>query len=109
MNKNVLIVIIFILCSLMGFSTCLAAPLGLICKEILQINSNAFGMIGNFLCFLPYFLFRYLAGNILDKFGYKKAIIIAFLKGTSGIFIIFIFLYGEYNSGAFGVEERTAI
>lgn len=90
MNKNILIVIIFILCSLMGFSTCLAAPLGLIWKNFLSINSNTFGMMGNFLCFLPYFLFGYLAGNLLDKLGYKKTIIIAFILGLLGIFIQYL-------------------
>ena len=89
-KETITIFIIFVLCSLMGFSTCLAAPLGNIWQNFLGIKSNSFGMFGNLLCFLPYFLFGYLAGNILEKLGYKKTIIIAFLLGFLGITIQYL-------------------
>ena len=87
--RIITIIAMIFLYAMISFVTNLAAPVGKIWGESFTDPAQAqrMGMLGNLFNFLAYLIMGIPAGNILDKFGYKKTALAAVLLGFIGISI----------------------
>jgi len=87
--RIITIIAMMFLYAMISFVTNLAAPVGKIWGESFTDPAQAerMGMLGNMFNFLAYLIMGIPAGNILDKFGYKKTAMTAVLLGLAGIAI----------------------
>ncbi len=104
-NGNfVAIVAMFFLFAMISFVTNLASPMGDILKNQFSIP-NWQGTLGVFANFIAYAVMGYPAGNLLQKYGYKKTALIAISVGFVGVGIQTISgvvgSFGVYLLGAF--------
>lgn len=102
-NVIAIIAMIFLF-GMISFVTNLASPMGDILK--FQFNvANWMGTLGVFANFIAYAVMGYPAGNLLDKFGYKKTALIAIAVGFLGVGIQTLSgimgSFGVYLLGAF--------
>lgn len=106
-NKNgniIAIITMMFLYAMISFVTNLAAPIGVIWKNIFADtgSANMIGMLGNAMNFLAYLFMGIPAGKLLTKIGYKKTALIGIATGFVGVFIQF--LSGKFDGGVgFGV------
>ncbi len=105
-KKNYLlpIIVMIFLFGMISFVTNLASPMGDILK--FQFNvPNWMGTLGVFANFIAYAVMGYPAGNLLQKYGYKKTALIAILIGFVGVGIQTLSgtvgSFGIYLLGAF--------
>lgn len=85
---------------MISFVTNLAAPIGIIWKNIFGGDSaNTVGMLGNAMNFLAYFFMGIPAGKMLGRVGYKKTALIGIGIGLLGVFV-------QFCSGFF-VDAKT--
>lgn len=120
MNKTkqsgsiIAIIAMMFLYGMISFVTNLAAPIGIIWKNIFGGDSaNTVGMLGNAMNFLAYFFMGIPAGKMLGRVGYKKTALIGIGIGLLGVFVQFcssffvdakttgfvIYLLGAFISG----------
>lgn len=102
-NIIAIIVMIFLF-GMISFVTNLASPMGDILK--FQFNvPNWMGTLGVFANFIAYAVMGYPAGNLLQKFGYKKTALLATAVGFVGVGIQTLSgtveSFGVYLLGAF--------
>ncbi len=102
-NIIAIIVMIFLF-GMIAFVTNLASPMGDILK--FQFNvPNWMGTLGVFANFIAYAVMGYPAGNLLQKYGYKKTALIAIAIGFVGVGIQTLSgtmeSFGVYLLGAF--------
>lgn len=85
--------------AMISFVTNLAAPIGVIWKNVFADSgsANMIGMLGNAMNFLAYLFMGIPAGKLLTKIGYKKTALTGIATGFVGVFIQFI-------SGKFGAD-----
>jgi FHS family L-fucose permease-like MFS transporter len=84
-NSNVLaIVVMILLFGMVSFVTNLASPMGDVLKNQFQV-ANWMGTLGVFANFIAYAVMGIPAGNMLQKFGYKKTALIAIGVGFTGV------------------------
>lgn len=106
------IITMFFLYAMISFVTNLAAPIGVIWKNLPEISgSSMMGMMGNFMNFFAYLFMGIPAGKLLTKVGYKKTallgigvgfvgVLIQFLSGLpGGLSGFYIYLLGAFISG----------
>lgn len=106
------IITMFFLYAMISFVTNLAAPIGVIWKNLPEISgSSMMGMMGNFMNFFAYLFMGIPAGKLLTKVGYKKTallgigvgfigVLIQFLSGfPGGLSGFYIYLLGAFISG----------
>ena len=86
------IIICILLFGMISFVTGLANPMGVIVKSQFEAN-NFMSQLGTFANFLAYAFMGIPAGNILNKYGYKKTALVAVAVGFIGVFV-------QYLSGA---------
>src|SRR5574344_75465 len=104
-NKNtqhgniIAIITMMFLFAMISFVTNLAAPIGVIWKNVFSGtgSENMIGMLGNAMNFLAYLFMGIPAGKLLTKIGYKKTALTGIATGFVGVFIQFI-------SGKFGAD-----
>ena len=101
-NKNgniIAIITMMFLYAMISFVTNLAAPIGVIWKNVFADSgsANMIGMLGNAMNFLAYLFMGIPAGKLLTKIGYKKTALTGIATGFVGVFIQFI-------SGKFGAD-----
>ncbi len=83
-NYTLPIIVMIFLFGMISFVTNLASPMGDILK--FQFNvANWMGTLGVFANFIAYAVMGYPAGNLLQKFGYKKTALIATAVGFAGV------------------------
>ena len=83
-NYTLPIIVMIFLFGMISFVTNLASPMGDILK--FQFNvPNWMGTLGVFANFIAYAVMGYPAGNLLQKFGYKKTALIAISIGFAGV------------------------
>lgn len=106
MNKTkqsgsiIAIIAMMFLYGMISFVTNLAAPIGIIWKNIFGGDSaNTVGMLGNAMNFLAYFFMGIPAGKMLGRVGYKKTALIGIGIGFLGVFV-------QFCSGFF-VDAKT--
>ena len=104
-NGNVVaIVAMFLLFAMISFVTNLASPMGDILKNQFSIP-NWQGTLGVFANFIAYAVMGLPAGNLLQKYGYKKTALIAISVGFVGVGIQTVSgvvgSFGVYLLGAF--------
>jgi FHS family L-fucose permease-like MFS transporter len=105
-KKNYLlpIIVMIFLFGMISFVTNLASPMGDILKFQFQV-ANWMGTLGVFANFIAYAVMGYPAGNLLQKFGYKKTALIAIAVGFVGVGIQTLSgtlgIFGVYLLGAF--------
>lgn len=106
MNKTkqsgsiIAIIAMMFLYGMISFVTNLAAPIGIIWKNIFGGDSaNTVGMLGNAMNFLAYFFMGIPAGKMLGRVGYKKTALIGIGIGLLGVFV-------QFCSGFF-VDAKT--
>lgn len=106
MNKTkqsgsiIAIIAMMFLYGMISFVTNLAAPIGIIWKNIFGGDSaNMVGMLGNAMNFLAYFFMGIPAGKMLGRVGYKKTALIGIGIGLLGVFV-------QFCSGFF-VDAKT--
>ena len=102
------IITMFFLYAMISFVTNLAAPIGVIWKNVFADSSNAntIGMLGNAMNFLAYFFMGIPAGKMLTKIGYKKTALIGIAVGFIGVFTQF--LSGKVEVGVPGFATYLA-
>ncbi len=85
-KKNYLlpIIVMIFLFAMISFVTNLASPMGDILKNQFSV-ANWMGTLGVFANFIAYAVMGYPAGNLLQKFGYKKTALIAIAVGFIGV------------------------
>ena len=108
------IITMMFLYAMISFVTNLAAPIGVIWKNIFGGESaNTVGMLGNAMNFLAYFFMGIPAGKMLVRVGYKKTTLIGIAIGFFGVLTQFcsgfftdakitgfvIYLLGAFISG----------
>ena len=103
-NYTLPIIVMIFLFGMISFVTNLASPMGDILK--FQFNvPNWMGTVGVFANFMAYAVMGYPAGNLLQKFGYKKTALIAISIGFAGVGIQTLSgtmeSFGVYLLGAF--------
>lgn len=103
-NYTLPIIVMIFLFGMISFVTNLASPMGDILK--FQFNvPNWMGTLGVFANFIAYAVMGYPAGNILQRFGYKKTALIAISIGFAGVGIQTLSgtmeSFGVYLLGAF--------
>ena len=103
-NYTLPIIVMIFLFGMISFVTNLASPMGDILK--FQFNvPNWMGTLGVFANFIAYAVMGYPAGNLLQKFGYKKRALIAISIGFAGVGIQTLSgtmeSFGVYLLGAF--------
>lgn len=98
------IIICILLFGMISFVTGLANPLGVIVKNQFE-TSNFMSQLGNFANFLAYAFMGIPAGNLLNKYGYKKTALAAVTVGFIGVGIQFLSgvmaSFEVYLAGAF--------
>ena len=104
-NGNLVAIIVMIfLFGMISFVTNLASPMGDILKNQFNVP-NWMGTLGVFCNFIAYAVMGYPAGNLLEKFGYKKTALIAIAVGFTGVGIQTLSgvfeSFGIYLLGAF--------
>lgn len=106
MNKTkqsgsiIAIIAMMFLYGMISFVTNLAAPIGIIWKNIFGGDSaNTVGMLGNAMNFLAYFFMGIPTGKMLGRVGYKKTALIGIGIGLLGVFV-------QFCSGFF-VDAKT--
>ena len=82
----------FFLYAMISFVTNLAAPIGVIWKNVFADSSsaNTIGMLGNAMNFLAYLFMGIPAGKMLTKFGYKKTALVGIAVGFIGVLTQFL-------------------
>ena len=103
-NYTLPIIVMIFLFGMISFVTNLASPMGDILK--FQFNvPNWMGTLGVFANFIAYAVMGYPAGNLLQKFGFKKTALIAISIGFAGVGIQTLSgtmeSFGVYLLGAF--------
>ena len=103
-NYTLPIIVMIFLFGMISFVTNLASPMGDILK--FQFNvPNWMGTLGVFANFIAYAVMGYPAGNLLQRFGYKKTALIAISIGFAGVGIQTLSgtmeSFGVYLLGAF--------
>lgn len=104
-NKNtqhgniIAIITMMFLFAMISFVTNLAAPIGVIWKNVFSGtgSANMIGMLGNAMNFLAYLFMGIPAGKLLTKIGYKKTALAGIATGFVGVLIQFV-------SGRFGAD-----
>ena len=88
--------------AMISFVTNLAAPIGVIWKNVFADSgsANMIGMLGNAMNFLAYLFMGIPAGKMLTKIGYKKTALVGIATGFVGVFVQF--LSGKFNPGVSG-------
>ncbi len=104
-QKNILAIIVMILLfGMISFVTNLASPMGDVLKNQFQI-ANWMGTLGVFANFIAYAVMGIPAGNMLQKYGYKRTALIAIAVGFIGVAIQtlsgFVGQFAIYLLGAF--------
>lgn len=85
------IVTMMFIYAMISFVTNLAAPVGVIWKNMPELaGSNMLGMMGNMMNFLAYLFMGIPAGKLLTKIGYKKTAMTAIAVGFIGVLIQFL-------------------
>ena len=86
-NSNVLAIIVMILLfGMISFVTNLASPMGDVLKNQFGV-ANWMGTLGVFANFIAYAVMGIPAGNMLQKYGYKKTALAAIAVGFTGVAI----------------------
>ena len=86
-NSNVLAIIVMILLfGMISFVTNLASPMGDVLKNQFGV-ANWMGTLGVFANFIAYAVMGIPAGNMLQKYGYKKTALVAIAVGFAGVAI----------------------
>ena len=114
-NGNIIAIItMMFLYAMISFVTNLAAPIGVIWKNVFADSgsANMIGMLGNAMNFLAYLFMGIPAGKLLTKIGYKKTALTGIATGFVGVFIQFlsgklgtdvtgfsVYLFGAFISG----------
>ena len=88
-GKIIAIITMIFLFGMISFVTNLAAPMGIVLKNQLDV-SNALGMLGNFGNFIAYAVMGIPSGILLQRVGYKKTALIAVAIGFIGVGIQFL-------------------
>ena len=103
-NYTLPIIVMIFLFGMISFVTNLASPM----RDILKFQFNVpnwMGTLGVFANFIAYAVMGYPAGNLLQKFGYKKTTLIAISIGFAGVGIQTLSgtmeSFGVYLLGAF--------
>lgn len=99
-NGNIIAIItMMFLYAMISFVTNLAAPIGVIWKNVFADSgsANMIGMLGNAMNFLAYLFMGIPAGKLLTKIGYKKTALTGIATGFVGVLIQFL-------SGNFGAD-----
>ena len=99
-NGNIIAIItMMFLYAMISFVTNLAAPIGVIWKNVFADSgsANMIGMLGNAMNFLAYLFMGIPAGKLLTKIGYKRTALAGIATGFVGVFIQFL-------SGKFGAD-----
>lgn len=78
------IVVMIFLFGMISFVTNLASPMGDILKYQFNVP-NWMGTLGVFANFIAYAIMGYPAGNMLQKYGYKKTALVAIAVGFIGV------------------------
>lgn len=93
------IITMMFLFAMISFVTNLAAPIGVIWKNVFNGtgSENMIGMLGNAMNFLAYLFMGIPAGKLLTKIGYKNTALTGIATGFVGVLIQFI-------SGKFGAD-----
>lgn len=93
------IVTMMFIYAMISFVTNLAAPIGVIWKNVFvdSGSANMIGMLGNAMNFLAYLFMGIPAGKLLTKIGYKKTALTGIATGFVGVLIQFL-------SGKFGAD-----
>ena len=78
------IIVMIFLFGMISFVTNLASPMGDILKHQFKV-ANWMASLGVFANFIAYAVMGYPAGNLLQKFGYKKTALIAITIGFVGV------------------------
>ncbi len=104
-KSNVLAIIVMILLfGMISFVTNLASPMGDVLKNQFSV-ANWMGTLGVFANFIAYAVMGIPAGNMLQKYGYKKTALVAIAVGFTGVAIQtisgFAGSFGVYLLGAF--------
>ena len=103
-NYTLPIIVMIFLFAMISFVTNLASPMGDILKYQFNVP-NWMGTLGVFANFIAYAIMGYPAGNMLQKFGYKKTALIAVAVGFAGVGIQTLSgvaeSFGVYLLGAF--------
>ena len=99
-NGNIIAIItMMFLYAMISFVTNLAAPIGVIWKNVFADSgsANMIGMLGNAMNFLAYLFMGIPAGKLLTKIGYKKTA----LTGKFGVDVsgFSVYLFGAFISG----------
>ena len=107
-KSNVLAIIVMILLfGMISFVTNLASPMGDVLKNQFGV-ANWMGTLGVFANFIAYAVMGIPAGNMLQKYGYKKTALIAIAVGFIGVAIqtasgyagsFMIYLLGAFIAG----------
>ena len=107
-NSNVLAIIVMILLfGMISFVTNLASPMGDILKNQFTVP-NWMGTLGVLMNFIAYAFMGIPAGNMLQKYGYKKTALVAVTVGFVGVgiqtisgLLMGMTAFGVYLLGAF--------
>ena len=103
-NYTLPIIVMIFLFAMISFVTNLASPMGDILKYQFNVP-NWMGTLGVFANFIAYAIMGYPAGNMLQKFGYKKTALVAVAVGFAGVGIQTLSgvaeSFGVYLLGAF--------
>ena len=83
-NYTLPIIVMIFLFGMISFVTNLASPMGDILKYQFNVP-NWMGTLGVFANFIAYAIMGYPAGNMLQKYGYKKTALIAIAVGFTGV------------------------
>lgn len=96
------IITMFFLYAMISFVTNLAAPIGVIWKNVFADSgsANTIGMLGNAMNFLAYLFMGIPAGKMLTKIGYKKTALVGIATGFAGVLVQF--LSGKFDPGVTG-------
>ena len=100
----VAIIVMIFLFGMISFVTNLASPMGDVLTHQFEV-AKWLGTLGVFCNFIAYAVMGYPAGNLLQKFGYKKTALIAIAVGFTGVGIQSLSgvfeSFGIYLLGAF--------
>ncbi|WP_295936265.1 MFS transporter [uncultured Alistipes sp.] len=103
-NYALPIIVMIFLFGMISFVTNLASPMGDILKHQFGV-ANWMGTLGVFANFIAYAIMGYPAGNMLQKYGYKKTALVAVTVGFVGVGIQTLSgtvgSFGVYLLGAF--------